>query len=102
MDYQLIYTLVGKIPAGKVATYGQVATLAGRPGCARQVGYALSASTPIIAIPWHRVVNASGGISSRGDPDKVYFQRLLLEQEGIQFDTKGCIDLKRFLWNSGN
>ena len=63
--YQQIYQTVQQIPYGKVATYGQIARLAGFPGYARQVGYALHATPAGIEIPWHRVINAKGEISLR-------------------------------------
>ncbi|MBT1073411.1 MGMT family protein [Geobacter chapellei] len=82
-----------------VATYGQVARLAGIPGGARQIGYALSALPYGSAIPWHRVVNAQGKISPRSDgrpADEI--QRLLLQEEGVMFDEKDRISLDRFGW----
>jgi methylated-DNA-protein-cysteine methyltransferase related protein len=97
--YLAIYAVVGRIPEGSVATYGQVASLAGLPGRARLVGYALSALAGRSSIPWHRVVNAQGRISSRSygsDADRE--QRLRLEQEGVSFDAGGRIPLERFLW----
>lgn len=99
--YQDIYAVVRRIPAGRVATYGQVARLAGLPGHARMVGYALSALKDQLPIPWHRVVNAQGRISCRsesGTPDLV--QRLRLENEGVQFDRQGRIPLDRYLWQA--
>ena len=97
--YQAFYAVVRQIPQGKVATYGQVARLAGFPGQARQVGYALSALEGRVALPWHRVVNAQGRISCRsgdGAPDPV--QRMRLEMEGVYFDQLGRIPLERFQW----
>jgi len=97
--YQTIYAVVRRIPAGYVATYGQVARLAGLLGCARQVGYALSALTDKSAVPWHRVVNAHGRISPRsgGSPADM-IQRLRLEEEGVCFDERSRIQLDRFQW----
>jgi methylated-DNA-protein-cysteine methyltransferase-like protein len=98
--YQTIYATVRRIPAGFVATYGQVARLAGLKGCARQIGYALSALTDKSAVPWHRVVNAQGRISPRsgGSPADM-IQRLRLEEEGVCFDERGRIPLDRFQWH---
>lgn len=97
--YRAIYRTVKRIPKGKIATYGQVASLAGVPGAARQVGYALHALKKGNSVPWHRVVNARGAISKRslGWGAEVD-QRLLLEAEGVKFDAVGRIQLARFQW----
>lgn len=97
-SYERIYAVVSKIPRGKIATYGQVAELAGLSGHARQVGYALHATPDEIAIPWQRVVNAKGEISSRADPLMARVQKSLLDAEGISFDANGRIDLRRCRW----
>ncbi len=97
-----ILRTVGKIPEGRVATYGQVAFLAGLPGHARQVGFALRNLPEGSAVPWHRVVNAKGEISSRDNPAWEGFQRHLLEEEGVRFEAKGDrgrIDLDRYAWD---
>jgi methylated-DNA-protein-cysteine methyltransferase-like protein len=98
IGYAEIYEVVARIPPRRVATYGQLAELAGIPGQARRVGYALSALAGSSSIPWHRVINAKGMISSRSNtgPDKL--QRRLLQHEGIVFDSPGRIDLTRFQW----
>jgi methylated-DNA-protein-cysteine methyltransferase-like protein len=94
-----IYAVVKRIPAGSVATYGQVARLAGLPGHARQVGYALSALAGKSDVPWHRVVNAQGRISLRADDGPAAMvQGLRLEDEGVRFDDEGRISLPRFQW----
>ena len=67
-NYARIYAVIRRIPFGKVATYGQVAELAGLPGHARQVGYALHALPSATAVPWHRVINAAGTVSRRAVP----------------------------------
>lgn len=94
----LVYAAVSRIPAGRVATYGQIAALAGLCGrsAARQVGYALAALCDGAEVPWHRVVNAQGRISARADPDRPDYQRILLEAEGIAFGLGGIIDLDRY------
>jgi methylated-DNA-protein-cysteine methyltransferase related protein len=97
-SYQRIYSVVRRIPEGRVATYGQVASLAGLAGHARQVGYALHALPEGTAIPWHRVVNASGGISLRSMPGSELVQRGLLEREGIRLDPRGRVPLARVRW----
>lgn len=96
--WERIYAAARRIPRGSVATYGQVAELAGLGGHARQVGYALHALPRGSLVPWHRVINARGLISLRpGSGDEVT-QRLLLESEGVRFDGRGRVDLKLFGW----
>lgn len=97
--YQRIYAVVSRIPRGRVATYGQVARLAGLPGQARLVGYALAALADRSRVPWHRVVNAEGRISPRreGSPAATV-QRLRLEREDVRFDNRRSISLERFRW----
>ena len=97
-SYQRIYAVVRRIPEGRVATYGQVASLAGLAGHARQVGYALHALPKGTAIPWHRVVNADGEISLRSMPGGELVQRGLLEREGIRLDPRGRVPLARVCW----
>jgi methylated-DNA-protein-cysteine methyltransferase-like protein len=98
--YERIWRLVRRIPRGRVATYGQVADLAGIPRGARQVGYALHALTQYSGVPWHRVLNVRGTISLRagGAPET---QRIRLEREGVRFDAGGRTDLARFRWKPG-
>ena len=102
--YESIYAVVRKIPAGQVATYGQIAELLGLYGRARQIGYALFRVAPESDVPWQRVINAKGMVSRsphREGSDEL--QHILLEQEGVVFDTQDCIDLKRYRWiPSGN
>ena len=93
-----IYAAVRRIPRGRVATYGQIAKVAGLPGHARLVGYALNTLPDDDDAPWHRVVNARGTISPRADPTYVSIQRALLEAEGIEFDRAGRIALTRYGW----
>jgi methylated-DNA-protein-cysteine methyltransferase-like protein len=93
--YEAIYRVVRRVPRGRVATYGQIASLAGIPGRARQVGYALHALPQDSGVPWFRVVNARGRISLPGGAE---VQRALLEAEGIRFSPAGLIDLSRFGW----
>lgn len=96
--YQRFYAVIGRIPFGKVATYGQIATLAGFPGQARQVGYALHATPDDLEIPWQRVINAQGQISPRGNPIGEEVQRQILAEEGIRFNEQGRISLKKYQW----
>ena len=96
--WQRIYAIVRRVPRGKVATYGQVAVVAGLKGHARQVGYALNALPHGSSVPWHRVINAQGKVSPRADPSFVTIQQKLLESEGIEIGVGDRISLKRFLW----
>ena len=81
-----------------MATYGQIATLAGMDGHARQVGYALHALRSSTAVPWHRVINARGMVSVRAMPGAELSQRVRLEREGVRFDPRGRVSLARFGW----
>lgn len=96
--YGPIYAVVRRIPKGRVATYGQVAAFAGRPGRARQVGYAMHALPEGSGVPWQRVINASGRISFHPDSMEHAVQRALLEAEGVAFGPGGSISLERFGW----
>jgi methylated-DNA-protein-cysteine methyltransferase-like protein len=94
-----ICAVIRRIPSGWVATYGQVATMAGMPRRARLVGRVLLQLGQTTKIPWHRVVNAKGEVSyslSRNGGD--ILQRRLLEKEGIRFDKKNRLDLERCRW----
>ena len=97
-SYQRIYAVVRRIPKGQVATYGQVAALAGLPGHARLVGYAMHALPSHTKVPWHRVINAKGEVSPRSMHDFEEEQRYRLECEGISFDARGRIDLEETQW----
>ena len=90
--------MVRRIPKGRVATYGQVAVLAGIAGHARQVGYALHALPDGTTVPWHRVVNASGGISVRAMPGGELIQQQLLAREGVLLNARGRVALARTRW----
>ena len=96
--FEKIYEVVSNIPEGKVATYGQVALLAGNPRWARVVGYALHVNPAPGIIPCHRVVNREGRTAESfafGGGDA---QRILLENEGIVFEADGRIDFEKYLW----
>lgn len=94
--FERIYTVVRAIPAGRAATYGQVARLAGNPRWARVVGYALHCAPP--DVPCHRVVNRFGGLSPAFEPSGKETHRLLLLAEGAPFLADGCVDLSRCQW----
>lgn len=95
--FEQVYGIVDKIPAGKVATYGQIAALISRPLAAKMVGFAMSQAPS--GLPSHRVVNRLGQMAPRDIFGSPAFQQKLLEDEGIAFLPNGRIDMKRFLWN---
>lgn len=96
--FELIYDVVKQIPEGRVATYGQVAALAGSRRWSRVVGYALHANPDPEHIPCHRVVNRFGEVSRAFAFGGENRQIQLLEAEGVEF-VDGKVDLKRFQWN---
>jgi methylated-DNA-protein-cysteine methyltransferase-like protein len=96
--HERILAVVRRIPRGRVATYGQIAALAGMARQPRLVGYALHALQPGTRVPWHRVVNARGMVSVRSRGTAASKQQILLEREGIRFDERGCISLDRYRW----
>lgn len=92
-----VLSLVRRIPHGRVATYGQIATLVGKPRSARAVGQVMSRAD---GVPWHRVVNSEGGVSRRARVTGMVTQRIRLEQEGVQF-RRGRVVMSRFRWDRG-
>ena len=94
--FEKIYEVVKSIPKGKVATYGQVALLAGNPRWARVVGYALHVNPEPGIIPCHRVVNREGKVAPSFAFGGESVQRQLLESEGIVFESGGRIDLGKY------
>ncbi len=102
LSYRRIYAVVRRIPRGKVATYGQVATVAGMHGAARLVGYALHASKEHHALPWHRVLAAGGRLTLvKLDPMAAQTQRIRLEHEGVRFTARGTVDMAACQWAPG-
>ncbi|HEX7213917.1 MAG TPA: MGMT family protein [Methylomirabilota bacterium] len=93
-----VYRLVRRIPRGRVATYGQLAALLGYPRAARAVGQAMKHAPG--DLPWHRVVNAQGGISRRANIGGMLTQRLLLEQDGVRV-RRGRVRLREHRWTGG-
>ena len=100
--YERVYEAVRKIPRGKVATYGQIAYLAGSPKASRVVGYALHVNPEPGVIPCHRVVNREGRLAPAfafGGPE---IQKQMLIEEGVLFDEEGKVPLRQFLWREGS
>lgn len=92
--YERIYLVVRQIPPGRLASYGDVAAIVGGGCDARTVGYALGDLPAESQVPWQRVVNREGAISTRG-----LEQRRLLEEEGVTFDASGRAPMARFRWD---
>lgn len=91
---------IKRIPEGKVATYGQIAAMAGNYRAARQVARVLHSSSQKDNLPWHRVINRKGEISL--EPGNGFEeQKQRLQNEGVLFDKKNRVNLERFLWNPG-
>jgi methylated-DNA-protein-cysteine methyltransferase-like protein len=94
-----VYAVVRKIPRGRVATYGQIAALAGFPRAPRVAGYALYALPEGTPLPWHRVVGAGGRLTlGRLSPEGALTQRMRLEKEGVTFDARGRVRMERHAW----
>jgi|TARA_B100001105_G_scaffold98313_1_gene78442 methylated-DNA-protein-cysteine methyltransferase-like protein len=85
---------------GKVASYGQIAKLAGLPGYARYVGYTMKTLPTSTKLPWYRVVNSHGSISFKKGTKQYLLQKSLLEKEGIIF-IKGKFPMSKFSWTQG-
>jgi methylated-DNA-protein-cysteine methyltransferase-like protein len=95
--YERIYAAVSQIPHGRVATYGQIASIVGECS-ARMVGYAMAALPPDTTVPWQRVINRLGKISPRTSGSGSAKQRQLLEVEGVRFDGQGRVDFDAVGW----
>ena len=96
-SYSVIWRTVADIPFGKVATYGQIAELAGLPRQARLVGYALHNIPAELELPWHRVINSQGKISFPKDSEPYRRQLDRLSEEGVEL-IGGRIDFNRYRW----
>lgn len=92
---QRVYALVRRIPPGNILTYGRIAQMLGVPRGARAVGWALNALAPNSDVPWYRVVTVSGRITEKFEPHHADMQRALLEAEGVQFDDKDHLKIRR-------
>ncbi len=97
-SYEKIYNIVKKIPKGQVATYGQIARLAGNPRWSRVVGYALHVNPDSSKIPCHRVVNRHGELSKAFAFGGQQAQKMLLEMEGIEFLQDDRVELEKYQW----
>ncbi len=93
-----VYSIVRLVPPGKVSSYGQIAKMTSRPRAARQVGYAMAALDDESDVPWHRIVNSRGEISTRATGEYESVQRYFLEEEGVEFNSKGRINLQKYGW----
>ena len=97
MAFEEVYAIVRKIPRGRVMNYGQIAGFIRHPLSARAVGWAMQQCPQ--GIPWHRVVNAQGSISTENLTDPPGLQRLLLVGEGVHFDESGKLSMARYQWS---
>jgi methylated-DNA-protein-cysteine methyltransferase-like protein len=93
--FERVWNIVKRVPRGRVVTYGQLSQMIEQRLTPVGVGWAIRAA-PHGSIPWHRVVNARGGIST--DREHPGLQRTMLEAEGVVFDREGCIDLALVAW----
>lgn len=94
-----VIKIIRGIPSGHVMSYGQVAAAAGNPRGARQVSRLLHSMSRKYELPWHRIINAQGGISTPESAQKNGFtQRELLEAEGISFKKSGKIEFATYRW----
>jgi methylated-DNA-protein-cysteine methyltransferase-like protein len=96
--FQQVYRVARQIPPGRVATYGQIAALLGQPRAARTVGWALHALPEDCDVPWQRVINAQGRISTSCKEHDAGLQRGRLEAEGIVFGPDDRVDLRVYRW----
>ncbi len=92
-----VIQIIQAIPEGKVATYGQIARMAGSPRAARQVVRILHSMSKKHQLPWHRVINAKGEIAIKDEP--LYYEQIInLQMEGVEVSSNGKVDLQKFQW----
>jgi methylated-DNA-protein-cysteine methyltransferase-like protein len=96
--YLKVVAQIKKIPEGNVATYGQIARLAGKPHASRAVAWILHSSSRAHNLPWHRVLNSKGKISFPDYTDSYFAQKKRLQAEGVEFSQGDFLDLKKFQW----
>ncbi len=96
--FERIYAVVRRIPRGRVASYGQVAALAGNPRWSRVVGYALHVNPDPGEIPCYRVVTKDGGLSEAFAFGGINVQRELLERDGVEFTPDGRVVMEKYRW----
>lgn len=96
--FEKVYRLVRQVPPGKITSYGAIAHMLGNPRGARTVGWALHSMLEDSDVPWWRVVNSQGRISTSCWEHDAGQQRELLEAEGVEFDERGYVDWERFGW----
>jgi len=99
--FERILDIIKQIPEGKVATYGQIATIAGTQN-PRLVGFALASQKEDTEVPWFRVINSRGKISFPEESDGFKIQYSLLKNEGIIFDAKNRVNLNQYRWSEVN
>lgn len=94
--FDRVYEIVSQIPCGRVTSYGQIARMLGNPRWSRAVGYALNVSPE--GLPCHRVVDRNGRLAKVFEHDGVNEQRLLLEEEGVEFTLDGRVVMEDYMW----
>jgi len=97
--FEQVYRIVQAIPLGQVTSYGAIALMLEHPRAARTVGWALHSLSPGSGVPWHRVINSKGRISTSCQEHSASLQRELLEAEGVEFDEHDTVDWNRFGWS---
>jgi len=98
--FERVYRLVRQVPPGKVTSYGALSRMLGHPRAARTVGWALHSLPEGSDVPWHRVINSQGRVSTSCREHAADLQRALLEAEGVEFDADGTVDWERFGWRA--
>ena len=96
--FEEVYEVCRQIPKGRVATYGQIATIIGRPRCARQVGWALNSCPEEKGVPCHRVVNRFGKLYKDFGIGGAEMQKQLLEAEGVEVRVDYTVDIEKYIW----
>ena len=96
--FEKVWAFVARIPEGKVVTYGQIAAYLGNPRAARTVGWAMHSTPENHDLPWYRVINSRGRTSRGGGEHSPDLQRMLLQNEGVEFDLRGYTNLDRYQW----
>lgn len=96
--FRKVVLLIKRIPSGKVATYGQIAALAGKEQGSRGVAWILHSCSTAYQLPWHRVINSQGKISFPSDTRNYRIQKKRLEQEGVEMNSSKKYNMEKYQW----